>query len=413
MSEYLFYNGDPDRTILHSSINTVKHLFYSLKADETQFMFFYDNDRFDCIVTDIEDNIAKLKVPGFRDKGLRIRTRIHFEVMNCLYHFEVQILRTDSTDVWIRIPHEIHSAKRRKNRRIPTPSLFLHFTILYSPLFGSKSREQEVETRFPFFMKEIRSDNPSIKLLNYMLTEAALQVGEDYEIKFYKDISELGNVEYKLMGSKQSLYISDSSRLSTYIDKPEMEGVMNYSDEYDSAFKRLGEIDSLKKFEEIKKEDNRNFLVSYLYCPIIQFNDVIGHIKIYTTYFSKKYIMPDQVRWFTALISLFNYGVTKSHILYTRYAIGSQETPIVNISVDGLLLELEDENLFNYLHYHRRIKMNIPIYENILEIHGEIIRQYETNNRYYMAVIFFKSKSEDMARLESFIYDESLQRIRG
>jgi len=409
----IFYDADPEKTILHTEINTVRHLFFYLKHDNDPFMFIYGKERFDCIVSEIDNNIVTLKVPGFRDKGPNVRTQIHFEALNKLYHFDVRILSFDENDVYIRVPHEIHSVMRRKSKRIPTPSLFMHFTILYSSLFSLKSREQEIESKYPHFMKEVRSDNPSIKLLNYMVTEEALRLGEDYEIVFYTENVDLGPNEYKLLGTKKNIYIADTSRLSSYIDPLDSDILINFEDEFTSLSSRYNELDALKKFENMKKEDSRNFYVSYLYCPIILFNEVIGHFKIYTTYFSKRYITRDYATWFSSKIELFNYGITKFHIRDTRYTSEARETPVVNLSQEALLFELEDEELFNYLHHHRRIKLDVQLGDHLLEIQGEINRTFVNDGVYYLVVVFFKSNPEDMARLELFIYEESLGKIKA
>jgi len=411
--QYIFYNGDPKKTILHSEINEVSHLFYYLKSENEPFRFLYGDDEFNCIVTYIGFSEVTLKVPGFREMGPNIRTQIQFEAMNILYNFDVKILFTDDNDVTIEIPWEIHTVQRRQFRRIPTPSLFMHFTIMYSSLFETKRQEQEINAKYPHFMNEIRSDMPSIKLLNYMLTDEALRIGENYEIVFYTDPSVLSPVEFKILGSKKNLFVADTSKLSSYIDPLESKNLLNYNEEYEAFFTRLGEFEALQKFETMKKADSREFFVSYLYCPIIQFNDCIGHIKIYTTYFSKRFITEDEASWFSSLVELFSYGITKNFILNSRYFLGSKETAIINLSLGGLLFELEDEILYNYLIYHKRIKMDIPVFENILEIQGEIIRYYVKNNKFYMAVLFFKSKPEDMAKLEKFLYEESQEKIKS
>jgi hypothetical protein len=413
LEPYIFYNGDPTQTILHTEINIVRHLFFYLKSENEPFRFTYGQEGLNCIVTYIGSNDVTLKVPGFKEKAPNIRTQIQFEVMNILYNFDVRILRTDDNDVTIQIPHEIHSIQRRRHRRINSPSLFMHFTILYSSLFTTKRQEQEIYAKYPYFMNEIISDTPSVKLLNYMLTDEALRIAENYEIVFYKDMEELAPLELKILGSKKNVYIGDTSKLGSYIEPLDSEEMLNYTEEYESFFNRLGEFEALEKFEKMKKDDSREFLVSYLYCPIIQFNDVIGHIKLYTTYFSKRFISFEDARWFSSLVELFGYGITKNYILTSRYFQGSKETAIINISLGGLLFELEDEILYDYLTHHRRMKMHIPVYEDILEIHGEIIRNYQKGKKFYMAVLFFKAKSEDMAKLENYLYDESQERIKS
>jgi hypothetical protein len=84
-------------------------------------------------------------------------------------------------------------------------------------------------------------------------------------------------------------------------------------------------------------------------------------------------------------------------------------TRILDISISGLLFEISDENLFNYLKKHNTIKMYIPIGKKTLSLSGEIIRFFDTMDDYQkiyrMGVTFISSNPDDMNILENFIYD--------
>ena len=47
----IFYDGDPNQTILHSEINIVRHLFFWLKSENEPFRFFYGNEELNVVLT--------------------------------------------------------------------------------------------------------------------------------------------------------------------------------------------------------------------------------------------------------------------------------------------------------------------------------------------------------------------------
>jgi hypothetical protein len=79
----------------------------------------------------------------------------------------------------------------------------------------------------------------------------------------------------------------------------------------------------------------------------------------------------------------------------------------VDISIDGLLFELENEVVFQYLKRHNIIKMFLPIYpDRTIAIRGEIKRSFLRDGKFYCGVMFFDSNPDDMYYLEKYLFEK-------
>ena len=109
------------------------------------------------------------------------------------------------------------------------------------------------------------------------------------------------------------------------------------------------------------------------------------------------------------MTEIASYGFTKISIRGNNFNTMYTNTRILDVSISGLLFEISDENLFNYLKKHNTIKMYIPIGKKTLSLSGEIIRFFDTMDDYQkiyrMGVTFISSNPDDMNILENFIYD--------
>ncbi|EMG20627.1 type IV pilus assembly protein PilZ [Leptospira interrogans serovar Copenhageni str. LT2050] len=78
---------------------------------------------------------------------------------------------------------------------------------------------------------------------------------------------------------------------------------------------------------------------------------------------------------------------------------------MVDISINGLLFEIEEKRIFQYLKKHNIIKIFIPVSEKILILRGEVVRYIVVDeDRYHLGVNFFDSNPDDMLILQKYIF---------
>ncbi|TGL87754.1 PilZ domain-containing protein [Leptospira congkakensis] len=405
-----------EETIIGSDVNIVKHLFYYLKADNREFEFIYEEHTLVAAVEEIEAHTVTLMIPDLVEEGSR-RARVRFEVMNINYQFEVVILDIQKEKTVIKTPTELQSYQLRTNRRIPVDDLFMNFIILFRSLTGGSrevGKNLYAESRFPHLMKEVRKDRPDSKLINVMLTEAIERISKDYKIHFFQPDEKLNEyedfVKKTILRTGKSVYIPDCNRISSYINDPGDEVLFNYYNEHKEMAKEFGEEFALDFFESMRKYESRDFYVSYIITPIRLYEDVVGFIKVHSTAMDRFTISQNQAVYIFELAEIISYVFTKIAIQHGSYETMQSTTKVVDISLDGLLFEIYDKRLFQYLKRHNIIKMFIPLSKDrTMIIRGEIIRFLDRGDHYHLGVNYFSSAPDDMLYLESYLFEKSMK----
>ncbi|MCL8267931.1 DUF1577 domain-containing protein [Leptospira weilii] len=397
-------------TIIGTDINLVKHLFYYLKADGVEFQFDYDGQRFFAIVENIEETTVDLRIPG-ATQGLTLRAKISFEIMNILYQFEVVILEfLEESIVQIRIPSELQAASFRKNIRVAVDDLFMNYVILFRSLSGGGreiGRNIQVEQRFNNLMREIKKDNPDLRLVNIIISEYISNVSKGYEVVFFSQNREETFLDSFIRRNDRPLFIPDTSLIINYIrENEDSESIAgNYREEYIRMVLENGQDYADKFFRELQKKEIREFVISYLVLPIRLFNDVVGYVRVYTSAMDRYSITPSQVGYLIELTEIFSYSMTKIFIREDNFRHTKAGTRVVDISINGLLFEIEEKRIFQYLKKHNIIKMFVPVSEKTLILRGEVVRYIVVEDgKYHLGVNFFDSNPDDMLILQKYIF---------
>lgn len=389
----------------------ILNLFHFIKAKESEVRFTYSGIDYLARVVLVEDDHVLLDVFHFQETQDR-RGTLRFEALNRYYYTQLFILRSNENGVFIRIPLKLWFLARRLHPRVRFDDLFMRFIILYSPIMKTREQERSLESYFPKFMQEVLNDAPSISIIYQMFVDEVARISPDYEIKILSDDNEDSeenesfDVIEKLMLEKgMSVLVEDVSQTTSYTEGLDSDRVISPKAYFDSKMRELGEYKGMLQVQEKKKEDMRSFLVSYLLTPFSMYGKIIGYIKVFTHQFDKRMIVLQQAETMHTVAELFSYALTKVSLRRAVFDAGSKMTRIVNISVSGLLMELEDEYIYRYLQTHKRLKMLVPLAGDEVELYGEVVRYYEHNNYFYMGVMFFKNKPGDALRLEQFIFE--------
>lgn len=395
-----FQKGKTEDTYL-----SLLNLFFLVKTSMTKIDFEYNGRVYEGTIEEVENQRIKIRISQLSESQSR-RGNMRFEILNRYYFAEFLILAFYSDGAIIRFPKSVSFLARRKFTRFVFDDLNMRFIILYSPIFEKKHLEKNLESRFGLFMQEILQDNPSIRIIYNIFLEEITKISRDFEFRmiYKKDPEEFNEMEKILVEKEKPFFIHDTSRLEYYIEPPGRDNLINYSDYFEKLKLELEKRKALAAMDHLKRNDMRGFIVSYLAVPFFMFGDLIGYLYIYTNQFDKYFITPTQAEEIYLATELFSYAITKIKIRNSVFNPKATPTRIVNISISGLLMEIKDEILYEYLQKHKRIKMQINIKGEMLEIFGEIVRNYHTEDTYFMGVLFFKSAPDDIKRLEDYIY---------
>jgi c-di-GMP-binding flagellar brake protein YcgR len=389
-----------------TDIHSISNVFYGLKAKEVLLQLRYSGYIYRAKVIDLLGNQLQLDVPDFQLTHER-RCTAHFESDNRFYFCLLQLDRSNKSGVYIVMPGELRFLARRKYRRIKFDDLFMRFTIMFSPNLATKSSDVNIETRHSFFVQEVIEDDPSLAILYQMLMADITPISRDYTFLNYQELKQeqLTLQDQVLLNSGKGVLVDNTASTESYFQDLESSSLTSMEPYYEELLIRMSEKDAVKEIEKIKKEDLKRFLVSYLLLPIQLFGKTIGALRIETNQFEKRSITLTMAADLAAVMELFSYALTKIRIHDSHYKINSPKTRIHNISLSGLLMELDDEIVYQYLQKHRRIKMLIDIEGKEVEVFGEIVRYFEMDGSYFMGVMFFKSRPGDLITLERFIFE--------
>ena len=393
-------------TILGSDINLIKHLFYFLKINDIEFMFTYEEHDLHAVIIDIHEDTVECYVDGIEPGPMK--ARIHFEVINKLYSFEVAIVVIEHEHVTFRIPNELQSVQFRKNKRVNCDDLFMNFIILFRSIYGGERQlgsTSFTEGRFHHLIQEVRKDSPSLEVINKIMMEYVFNVSRDYELKFFSG----ENTDYirdYLQKTGKSILIQDCNEMDSYIGEMDEDNITNFRGLYLEIMER-DPLEAVDFLEDLQRNERRNFLISYIIVPIYIYEDVRGYLKIFTTAMDKYHISMYQADYLHSMSEILSYAFTKVTIRQQKYDMLNVTTKIVDISMTGLLFEIEDRKLFNYLTVHNIIKMMIPIGLKKITIIGKIVRFIDKKDTFLMAVNYFSSSPDDMVILENYIYEKS------
>ena len=239
-----------------------------------------------------------------------------------------------------------------------------------------------------------------------IVTDYIRKVSDEYELVIYKMGDGHDFIKNTLSKDNKTIYISDCANADSYIEDLKSKNYKTFFEVYQEKIKDVGEFQARKFFEVMQKKENRAFMVSYIIAPITMFYRVIGHIKVYSTAMDKHMLTRTDLEYIHEMTEIFSYGLTKIAIKGNTFNEIYTNTRIVDISISGLLFEISDENLFQYLKKHSSVKMYIPMGKNKLEINGEIIRYIISDDGFKLGVNFFSSNPGDMKILETYIYEK-------
>ena len=389
-----------------SGFQRILNTFYLLKAKELSIRFWYTDILYDALIIQIGKGEVVIAVPGF-EPGQNYHAEIYFELLNQYHYCKVNIIKIKSDRLTIELPKEFLCLKDRKFPRIRFDDLFIRFNILYSSLFTSKGEEIELLNRYFYLFEEVSKDSPSTKLLYRMLLSKMKGIGSNFSIAILrrKDSEALTLHEKILLKTKKTLLVEDVSKMESYIEPLSSPLLTNLSTYYKEREAAVGEFKAIREIEAVSKEDSQNFLISYLMSPIDIYDQIIGYIRIETDQFQKYWVRRYEAEEFHTICKIFSYGLAKIRIRDSHFDVNSVRTRVLNISISGLLMEIFDKVLFEYLKIFSKVKLLLPIAGRELEIYGEIKRFFSKGGGYYMGVEFFESLPGDTKYLEEYIYE--------
>lgn len=398
-----------DITILGSDVNQISHLFLYLKWQNKRVQLTYGLEQYSAEVLSVDGAYATLKVPDF-DEGSFRRILIQFDAMNVYYQFEVIMTSVSGNIIEFRMPDQIQSATRRKYRRIYTEAVYMRFLLEYQPLFGKRGVGQLVEDRYYPIVAELKKDYPDLSLILRIISEEIQRLSDSYEFKFYQKGDKKSLMEQVIGSQQATLYIRDTGRIESYINKINQFGLINFEREFKNMLNAMEESEARDHFESLQKQEMRDHIYTYVASPLSIFDRTIGHIYVYTSVLDKRMIAAEDAQIIDILSRLLSYGMSKTAVSQTYYR--APLAKVKNLSMAGLLFEVQNPVLFEYLLDHDRLRVFLPLVNELLEFETEITRLFPSGKSYSVGLRFVEAGPDDYRILENYLYNRIQSNIR-
>lgn len=391
-------------TIVGSDINQIRHIFYYLMASGTPVTVSYLTEVYRGKISEVFNTSFILTVDNFEETAFR-RCRLKFEAFSVLYQFEVLILDLDRTHLTIKMPYFIQSAQHRKHKRVPTADLFIRMITTYQPIFESGADNQIVEHRFRDIVDELKKDRPELKIIYRILLEEINRISPDNEIVIGEKPGHENLLISTIYTEKKTVFIDDTNVLESYFDPIRSFGLINFQKKYSEIKKYHAEEDAIHYFEELRKQYRSKFYHKIITAPLQIFDKVVGYIFVYSSLLDTRHLSVEQAHIIDLLSRLFSYAMSKTVISRSYY--DHALLPVVNVSMSGLLFQLNNVNLFDYLISNDMVKLEMDVKQYTLSIRGELTRYFPYQKGFNLGVNFLEAEPDDYRHLEQYIFEIS------
>ncbi len=391
------------------STQRISNILYLLKNNNVIFTLLHAETIYKVRIIKIETNQIVLYVPNFEYK-LEKSGNIYFEILNGYYSSKIKIIKPPTEQITIDFPRDLSCLKDRKYPRVKFDDLFIRFDLLYSTIFRYKGVEIDLQNKYPHLIQEVAKEVPSLKLIYNILVNNIKKIANDFLIVTFREKTPDTYTIYEkiLLETQKSVFIQDVTKTGSYIDELSSSSLTNLFGHHSKRVGKIGELKASREIYGLQREDSKEFLVSYLMTPIHIYQNIIGYARIETNQFQKYRIEKALAEEFHSICSVFSYGLTKINIWKSYFAKGGVKTRVLNISIEGMLIEIFDQILFEYLKKFRRIKIILPIFGRELNLSCEIMRLFKKGGRHYLGIHIFKGDPGNISLLENYI-NENLQ----
>lgn len=297
--------------------------------------------------------------------------------------------------------------KRKHKRAMVEDKVFVNFSILEMPKSIHKEDISKTSPQLSSLYKELHKPVPDIKKIIPHIVNELKNFSPTNELKLYKEGEEITGRAALLKNYKMPLFIQNTQDSKHYLKNFPNIKVMSYNNFFKQLIEQgMDEEERKKEILKIMAVDRKNNLISYIYSPIVLFNEVIGHIFAGVVGDNSKIFRENDLFFVMALCDIISEAFAKSKIFHLEEE-GAFESDIKNISAGGMLVILKDQYILKYLTVDSKLKLNLRFLsnsdENKIITQGKILRFDIGKHQTYMAVKFTELKWNEIDFINKYI----------
>ncbi len=386
--------------------NQIWYLFFIFYREKRPVSCIWSGQRYTAFFRELSAKYAMLYICDFLEQESSgfVLELLH---SNVIYQFNVEVLEMEAKQAVIALPQYIEKNIHRSSQRISVDNIFIRFTLAYPPF--PQSPFPDISATHPLLygplrhiVREVEEDRPDAGLVHKMLAEALDAREQNLQLSFYHEQAARGPRERALFQKQQCFYIAKVRDIASYLEPVPEKSLCNMSE----LCQNTTQAEAKELCSRLQAEDIAQHRSGYAVAPLLLYEECIGYLELRAGHPSLG-LGRDTAAHFALLARFFSYALSKARIS-TRY-YGDFYSPLVNISKNGLLFELENRQISAYLDKHRYLKVLLRLGASDAELKAKIVNVSEAQGAISQVALEFYYKSQDLDKaLMDLVYKGSL-----
>lgn len=355
-------------------------------------------------LTSVTEEELTVQLENQLSAEVNTEVRVFFSYYGHIMTFQSTILRKDEEIAVLRTPKGIYKNLQRKYERVPCPpEVNISFTI----------KDTKVELNFP----KTEEYNPA-DLVEYSLTfdpasmeqlinefnqQAKAYAGESRIVMFRDREPELYEEELIIKTGK-ILYIPQTKGMIPE-ELPVFEGRVISKDFIHSLENKTEREELFSNLEKLLIRRNNEGVHSFLYCPLIYHEYVVGYVALLNRGENRNAIEPDMVQYTHQFARVLVYSLKINGYFKSGKPVTSTIEPkVIDICASGLLFSHSDNRLKELIMLYTDLTLTIKVGPRKMTVPSRVMRKFSDRHSNYFGIVFLNLQPEDFRFLFDYVY---------
>ncbi|MDD5067366.1 MAG: PilZ domain-containing protein [bacterium] len=331
---------------------------------------------------------------------------IFFYYLDKLYYFNSEVVKAQNKKIYLKIPKEIVIRVKRKTKRynIKNYNLTCNIKLISSTLNRNITRQiKYAGMNLEAIYKELEEEKPDLPKIITLINNHKNDVFD--ALKIVLPVEKLANqvVINFIKTYNKPFLLNNGLEEKSYFVNPFPEQVLTYKNYFDLLKQSdKQEVDTDKIVKTLVETSQKSQVYSVLYMPIIISKKVFGIIEVTNTVSSRREFDLNAIDYFTTISAILTEVIIKNKL--NSIDESALNIKVLDLSLSGIGIEIEDLILINYLTMQSRLKISMDLAsgKELLFI-GEVKNINRIGSKYKIGIGIEEIQPGDRTRIINFI----------
>lgn len=386
-----------------SEAATIAHYLNKLRLESRKVIVRSDLVETQGLITDADANSIRILYQG-NFAPSRSTVNLQFMIDGSYYFCYVPVYNNANRIITLGKPDFLENRSIRKYPRIyVNEEVFARFNIIADVSMDKGLNTAGAPPKLATIYFELQKNVPDIKKVLAMVGEEIKKISLVSEIKIHKDEDKLPEEVLMVKEYKMPFWIADAANPKEYIKEIPTGDIINLNMFFKEKMNK-GWQESKIREELVKKEQRyaKQGIGSFVICPIKLFENVIGHISIFTKAADPRKLRLTDVYYVKALADIVSESLAKAR-LFKLDTGADYDIPVINISAGGAYLEVNSQYIIKFLHELMHLKTSFKFSGKTVDAISEIRRMDFIGESVRLALKFTEIATPDLDFLEEYV----------